>query len=244
MDAATTKQLLDINRQFYQTFGREFSSTRQRLQRGVLQILDTLNGDERILDLGCGNGELARELMRRGQRGPYTGVDSSPTLLEVARRGWEDAPAVFIHADLAASDWDMRLVPAARPEFDLVTAFAVLHHIPGEALRLKILQRVHALLGRGGRFIHSEWQFLKSSRLSRRIQPWAEVGLADEQVDAGDALLDWRSGGRGLRYVHQFDERELEDLARASRFKVQNTFLSDGEKDLLGLYQVWEKESD
>jgi SAM-dependent methyltransferase len=241
MNADTVARLLALNKQFYQTFGREFSSTRQHLQPGVQRILDTLTGDESLLDLGCGNGELARERMRRGQSGPYTGVDFSLPLLEVARHGWEDAPATFIRADLTAPDWDKRMVTPIHQFFDLVTAFAVLHHIPSGDLRLSILHKVHDLLRPEGQFIHSEWQFLSSEKLKNRIQPWREMGLSDEDVDRGDYLLDWRSGGRGLRYVHQFEEAELEALAEASRFRVCSAFLSDGENGQLGLYQVWEK---
>jgi tRNA (uracil-5-)-methyltransferase TRM9 len=240
MKAETSSRLLLLNKQFYQTFGREFSSTRQRLQPGVHRILDTLSGDEALLDLGCGNGELARERMRRGQRGPYTGLDFSLPLLEVARHGWEDAPATFIRADLTATDWDKRMLAPIHQVFDLVTAFAVLHHIPGDSLRLCIMQKVHALLRPGGKFIHSEWQFLNSEKLKIRVQPWQEVGLSDKEVDPGDYLLDWRSGGRGLRYVHHFEEAELDSLAAASQFRIGSSFLSDGENGQLGLYQVWE----
>jgi SAM-dependent methyltransferase len=240
MNADTNARLLALNKQFYQTFGREFSSTRMHLQPGVQRILDTLHGSESLLDLGCGNGELARERMRRGQYGPYTGLDFSQPLLEVARRGWEDAPATFIRADLTSADWDKRMVSPIHQVFDLVTAFAVFHHIPGANLRLSILQKVHDLLRSGGQFIHSEWQFLNSDKLKGRLQPWQEAGLSDRDVDPGDYLLDWRSGGRGLRYVHSFDETELQSLAEASRFRVCSGFLSDGENGLLGLYQVWE----
>jgi tRNA (uracil-5-)-methyltransferase TRM9 len=243
MNADTLSRLLLLNKQFYQTFGREFSSTRQRLQPGVQRVLDMLTGDEALLDLGCGNGELARERMRRGQRGPYTGVDFSLPLLDVARQGWEDAPATFVRADLTRKGWEKPVLgkltsPSGR--FDVVVCFAVLHHIPGLDLRLRILQKVHDLLIVGGRFIHSEWQFLNSEKLKGRVQPWQAIGLSDSDVDPGDYLLDWRSGGRGLRYVHHFDEAELDDLAGASQFRVREAFYSDGENDRLGLYQVWE----
>jgi len=240
MKSQTVARLLALNRQFYQTFGHEFSSTRLRLQPGVQKVLDSLAGDETILDLGCGNGEMVRELMRRGHRGRYAGVDYSPTLLEVARHGWEDAPATFIRADLASSDWDKKIIASLTQPFDLVTAFATIHHIPGLEMRLNILNKVHALLRTGGRFIHSEWQFLKSEKLKDRIQPWEDAGLSPEDVEEGDYLLDWRSGGRGLRYVHHFDEAELEALAEVSQFRVRQTFRSDGTNGLLALYQIWE----
>ena len=242
MNADIAARLLALNKQFYQTFGREFSSTRQHLQPGVQRILDMLTGDESILDLGCGNGELARERMRRGHRGAYTGLDFSPTLLEAARGGWEDAPLTFIRADLTSPDWEKAFNTPVRQSFDLVTAFAVLHHIPGMALRLGILKKIKLLLTPGGNFIHSEWQFLKSEKLKKRILPWEEIGLTEKDVEPGDHLLDWRSGGRGLRYVHSFDEKELDALATASHFQVRSTYYSDGENDRLGLYQVWEAE--
>jgi SAM-dependent methyltransferase len=240
MKSQTVTRLLALNKQFYQTFGHEFSSTRLRLQPGVLQVVDSLAGDESILDLGCGNGELARELMRRGHRGRYTGVDFSPPLLEVARHGWEDAPATFIRADLTTPDWDKKIVATLTRPFDLVTAFATLHHIPGQEMRLNILNKARDLLRTGGQFIHSEWQFMSSDKLKGRIQPWKDAGLSPDEVEEGDYLLDWRSGGRGLRYVHHFYEAELEALAAASRFRVRQTFRSDGATGLLGLYQVWE----
>ncbi len=240
MKSQTVARLLALNRQFYQTFGREFAFTRRRLQPGVQQVLDGLRGDESILDLGCGNGEMARELMRRGHRGGYTGVDFSIALLEVARHGWEDAPATFIRANLVSADWDKKILALLTRPFDLVTAFATLHHIPCRDLRLQIMNKVHALLSADGRFIHSEWQFLQSEKLKGRIQPWEAAGLTAEDVEEGDYLLDWRSGGHGLRYVHHFSEGELETLADSSGFRVRQTFHSDGSNGQLSLYQVWE----
>jgi hypothetical protein len=64
--------------------------------------------------------------------------------------------------------------------------------------------------------------------------------LNEADLDPNDFLLDWRSGGRGMRYVHHFDEVELEALAAAAGFRVRNAFLSDGENGQLGLYQIWE----
>jgi tRNA (uracil-5-)-methyltransferase TRM9 len=240
MKNQTVARLLSLNKQFYQTFGHEFSSTRQRLQPGVLRVLDGLAGYESILDLGCGNGEMAREMVRRHHRGLYTGVDFSLPLLEVARHGWEDAPATFLRADLASTDWDKKIAAFLKQPFDLVTAFATLHHIPGQETRLNLLKKVHTLLRPQGRFIHSEWQFMNSEKFRGRIQAWEEAGLLPEEVEAGDYLLDWRGGGRALRYVHFFSEEELESLAVSSGFRICQTFHSDGVNSQLGLYQVWE----
>ena len=124
--------------------------------------------------------------------------------------------------------------------WSLITAFAVLHHIPSHEIRLELLRTVHGLLAENGKFILSNWQFLNSEKLKARVQLWQKAGIQASDVDAGDYLLDWRSGGEGLRYVHHFDEGELSALAEAAGFTVLETFYSDGESGNLGLYQIWQ----
>ena len=248
MHPEIAERLLTLNRLFYQTFALQFSATRGRLQSGVQRLLGRLEGGERILDLGCGNGELAQALKRRGHRGSYLGLDNSPGLLEEARRRAGEAASSglrFLQADLSAAGWEQALAAGPQGEtparFDLVFAFAVLHHLPGGELRLSIARKAHALLAPGGRFFLSNWQFLNSPRLRGRIQPWEQAGLSPEQVEPGDYLLDWRGGGQGLRYVHHFDAAELEALAGEAGFRVEESFYSDGESGNLGLYQVWKR---
>jgi tRNA (uracil-5-)-methyltransferase TRM9 len=240
MDAVTAGKLIELNRQFYQTFGGEFSSTRGQLQPGVQRIVEYLEGSERILDLGCGNGNLAHELAKRGHRGSYLGLDFSLPLLQAAESDLENLNATFRQADITSTDWDSKLVLSST---NLVFAFAVLHHIPGEENRLRLLRKVHGLLMPGGRFVLSNWQFLSNEKLKSRVQSWEKAGLSPMQVDEDDYLLDWRAGGSGLRYVHHFSEGELSTLAASSGFQVVETFYSDGRNHKLGLYQIWEKKS-
>jgi SAM-dependent methyltransferase len=235
MQSETARTLIELNRQFYQTFGTHFSATRQRIQPGVRRIVAGLRGDEHLLDLGCGNGELANVLAQNGFRGTYTGLDFSAPLMQTANRTTADFPIRFLEADLTA-DWGLDAEP-----FDFICAFAVFHHIPSAPIRLAMLAKTRRLLKPGGRFALSNWQFLNSERLRERIQPWERAQLSAAEVDEGDYLLDWRAGGEGLRYAHHFSEAELESLAQQSGFRVLETFYSDGENGRLGLYQVWDR---
>ena len=236
MDASITKQLIELNRKFYDQFGESFSATRQRLQPGVKQVLDSIQADESLLDLGCGNGFFLRALHDRGHQAALLGADFSLPLLREA----ESTPGVKFKAlDLmqlsAVSD---QLSVAGG--WDVITMFATMHHIPSQEVRLDILHTVKKLLRSNGKFILSNWQFLNSDKLKARVQPWGRVGLSDSDVDEGDYLLDWRSGGEGLRYAHQFSEGELFGLAEQAQMKVEASFLSDGENGKLGLYQIWQ----
>jgi len=235
--AAIAQQLIELNREFYQKLAQPFSASRGRLQPGVQRVLEKIPAEANILDLGCGNGGVAHELARRGQAGRYVGLDFSDELLHVARSGAVGLDATFLRADLNSPDWNKQL-PISH--FDFVFAFAVLHHIPSRELRLQLLRQVCGLLAPGGRFTHSNWQFLNSPKLKARVQEWAAVGLTAAEVDEGDYLLDWRSGSSGLRYVHQFSETELAGLTAESGFEMKETFLSDGKSGDLSLYSVWE----
>lgn len=237
VEADLAQRLIDLNRRFYQNFAEAFSDTRGRLQPGVQRILEGLPAAADVLDLGCGNGTLAAELARKGFQINYLGLDFSEGLLAIAREAVPEAfDAEFRQADLTAPDWSLGL---GEQGFDYVLAFACLHHMPGEEIRLQLLRQVHALLKPGGRFILSNWQFLNSKRLRERIQAWESVGILDEEVDEWDYLLDWRRDGNGLRYVHYFTEEQLAALAAKSGFIIEDSFYSDGETGDLGLYQVW-----
>jgi tRNA (uracil-5-)-methyltransferase TRM9 len=247
MNGKTVKILLDLNREFYQTFASNFSATRMRLHPGVKQILKTIPSNVNILDLGCGNGKLAQTLAEDGYRGKYFGVDFSPKLLGIACKGLENYDNYqFIQGDLSSHDWDEKVYGQVDDrmvgtKLQVVFSFATFHHLPGNELHLRTLQKIRALLTQDGKLFHSTWQFLNSERLRKRIQPWAKANLASEDVDPGDYLLDWRQGGLGLRYVHYFSLEELNSLADQTGFVVEDSYFSDGEGENLGLYQVWKK---
>ena len=235
MNSTTAQRLLKINREFYNRFGDQFSATRQRLQPGVRKILETIQADVSVLDLGCGNGNFLRELSVRGHKAALLGVDFSLPLLRDA----ESAPGVeFREVDLD----QLSVVSgqlAVEGGWDVITMFATLHHIPSTEIRLDILRTVRKLIKDDGKFILSNWQFLNSEKLRSRIQPWGRVSINESDLDEGDYLLDWRSGGEGLRYAHHFTAEELLGLAEQAEMRVTDSFLSDGDGGNLGLYQVW-----
>ena len=238
MDSTTAARLVELNSRFYEQFGASFSATRGRLQPGVLKVFGSLRGDESVLDLGCGNGEAARELGRRGHHGRYLGLDFSLPLLQEAQSRPAGLPAAFLRVDLTQLGHIGGQLPVSG-DWSLIVCFAALHHIPGEALRMDVLRAVRSWMAPEGRFVLSNWQFLNSSRLRERIQPWEAAGFSTSQVDPGDHLLDWRRDGAGLRYAHHFSEMELQELAARAGFEVMDSFLSDGEGGRLGLYQTW-----
>lgn len=233
MDTLIAKKLIDLNQKFYNQFGTSFSATRQKLQPGVQRILDSIGKNDSVLDIGCGNGLFLRTLAQRGHQSALLGVDFSLPMLREA--GSADGVA-FQEVELSVLRYQLSMESG---KWDVVTMFATLHHIPSNEIRLDILRTVKKLLKPNGKFILSNWQFLNSEKLKLRIQGWEMVGLTNQDVDEHDYLLDWRSGGAGLRYAHHFSANELLELAHQVELRVEAQFLSDGENGKLGLYQIW-----
>ena len=251
MDTQISARLIELNYQFYQTFASSFSVTRYSVQPGVRKIADEYLIRKQspaglpILDLGCGNGILARYLDENHFSGNYLGVDASPGLLGLSEN--KVVPPQFALAfqvlDITAPGWETQL-PAQT--YHPIVSFAVFHHIPGTELRVDIFRKIRRLLPPGGIFILSNWQFMNSPKLSKRIIPWEKIGLSSSQVDPGDVLLDWRAeqGETGYRYVHNFTEDELKELALRSGFNILDSFYSDGSSGNLAIYQVWQAAQD
>jgi len=92
---------------------------------------------DRVLDVGCGTGVVARDLVERvAERGKVVGVDPSERLIEVAVRRMEEGSLKgrieFRSADGAA-------LPFPDGSFDLVVASAVFGHIPN---RMEVLEEM------------------------------------------------------------------------------------------------------
>ena len=113
MKSSTCEQLVRLNEQFYQTFGRAFSNTRQRIQPGVRRILESIPKIGNWLDLGCGNGNLAVEWARQKREGIYIGVDFSPVLLSEAKEAVQKKTVPggldiqFRQGDLSDENWSI-----------------------------------------------------------------------------------------------------------------------------------------
>ena len=245
MEDSTADRLLQLNREFYDTFAEAFRDSRAPTEPGFERILQRVHPGSRVLDLGCGPGRLA-SLLPPGCS--YTGVDYSAELLRAATESHSaeshsadgvnvgEAPANvrFVQADLVGDPWP----DLVGDGYDWVILRAVLHHIPGLDRRRTVVQRATEVLGPQGMVVVANWQFLRIERLRRRLLSWDQIGLRESDVDPGDYLLDWQRNGYGIRYVHLIDEAETHQLANHAGLQIDDLFFADGHTDDLTLYAI------
>lgn len=150
-------------------------------------------------------------------------------------------PAVFIAPGNAPA-------PEAGPTFDLCASFGFMHHVPGEHLRRRLLDRLLDRTSPGGLLAMSFWQFMSDDRLSRKADQAdramrAQGRIDMSRLDANDHFLGWQTDPSPLRYCHHFDEREIDELVASvgTRAREVARYSADGSSGTLNRYLVLER---
>jgi len=116
------------------------SGTMEALGLEVLERLP-LEGDEVVLDAGCGSGRIAQALAERVPRGRVIAVDQSPSMVEAARKRLGPDFDVRV-ADLLELDLEEPL--------DAILSTATFHWIADHE---RLFARLRAALRPGGRLV-------------------------------------------------------------------------------------------
>jgi len=110
--------------------------------QNIVRIIGPLSSSEKILDVGCGNGNLLEMINRASPRVQLVGLDFSPGLLKNARIRLKNK-ARLVNGDALA-------LPFSNNEFDVVILSEVLEHLSNPSKGLAEAKRV---LKKNGRFL-------------------------------------------------------------------------------------------
>ena len=121
-----------------------YSKREQRRLNRVLMLVDKLvaNNGKNALDFGSGTGNLTGKLLRMGYS--VTAIDISPEMCAVLKKKFnsylKDEKLAIINSPIEDTHFE-------KGEFDLVTSYSVLHHLPDY---VDVLHQLSGFLKKGG----------------------------------------------------------------------------------------------
>ncbi len=158
----------------YQWNAQDYAQSSSEQQKWARELIAKLHlqGNERLLDIGCGDGKVSAELASHLPEGSVLGIDNSPSMIALAQQQFppETIPNLrFRLADASALPFEQ--------EFEVVFSNATLHWVLDHKPVLKGIRRSlrpdgKALLQMGGRGNASE--VIQAFDRVRDEQGWKE----------------------------------------------------------------------
>ncbi|MEV1239345.1 class I SAM-dependent methyltransferase [Nonomuraea sp. NPDC050022] len=148
--------------------------------------LGRIEGDEQVLDLGCGRGMVLLLAAQRLRGGRATGIDlwsgkDQSGNAESVTRANAEAEGVSDRVDLVTGD--MRELPFDDGRFDVIVSSLAIHNIPTAEGRDQAVKEAHRVLRPGGLMLIADFQ-----HTSRYEDVLRELGV----VDVRRRDLGWR----------------------------------------------------
>ncbi|WP_121741907.1 class I SAM-dependent methyltransferase [Natronorubrum halophilum] len=220
---------------------REFSEdylrrTREGMwddSRTALEPL-ALEAHDRILDVGCGTGELSRVLREESDGATVIGCDADSELLEIATGYDESIPVVA---------GDALRLPFPDDTFDLVVCQALLINLPDPAAALEEFARVStdlvAAVEPDNAAVEIDSSVDAENRLERRARTAYLDGVPTDVALGADARAAFEDAGLEVFETRRYDHVRTteppysEGALAAARRKATGAGLADDRETML-----------
>jgi len=254
MDKQTQQNLLSLVKNSYDEIAEDFDTTRQKnLWPEILKLASEVKDGDSVLDVGCGNGRLVEAFKNKEIN--YLGIDNSQKLIEIAKSKFsiydfsaKGGPASggqfsnnfqFSNFQFKIGDV-LELDKINEKDFDYVFYIAVLHHLPGDDLKIKALEQIKNKLTDNGKIIVSVWNLWSQVKFRKLILKYALLKIVGKnRFDFGDIIFNWKNN-RGevisQRYYHAFTTTGLKKIIKKSGLKIRKLY-----KDKFNYYLILEK---
>lgn len=191
----------------YNLIADDFSKTRQNLKWPEIDgFKKYLKNDQKILDLGCGNGRLLNSLAEL--KVEYHGLDNSENLISLAKELHSDKADSFKVGEMFALPYDDNY-------FDVIVCLASFHHLPTKELRLSALLEMKRVLKKDGVVLMTNWYVWQKLF-------WQNLFTNFTLKNSwNDFFIPWKSKTKVInRYYHGFTKGELQKLFQQSGLMV------------------------
>ena len=249
MDTDTARKLNELTCAFYMRNASSFSQTRTRAWNGWAMCSEKLREAgaweeiASVLDIGCGNLRFEAFLAEQLESSPELwAVDNCSALLP--RTHDIHYQELDIIGTLVEKESLAEIIDA--PQCSLVCAFGLMHHVPGNSSRKALLESMVEKALPGAFIILSFWQFMKDARIARNAKDVTRDALErypQLALDENDYLLGWQNSTEALRYCHNFNAVQIDELIASINGTAMPIarFEADGKSDDLNAYLILQK---
>ena len=189
----------------------DFDSGIRRLLPKYDEMLDVLVGciasaNNRILELGCGTGELTLKILECYPSATIVAIDYSPRMLDFARAKIESAgyAARWTGIELDFGEWaNNPNFSGLGDKFNACISSLAIHHLEDE-MKLKLFQRIRQSLDAGGCFWNADPLLAESAGMKDIYQAARE----DWALSQGETLAQIRANvGTSVSYGYSNPDR-------------------------------------
>lgn len=121
---------------------RKSSSNQERWAKELMKNLE-LNGDEHILDIGCGDGRITAEIAVKVPKGNVLGIDNSDDMIKLAQKTFSPEE----YTNLEFRNMDAQFLDFGN-EFEVIFSNAALHWVKDHSPVLEGMQKSLKTKGR------------------------------------------------------------------------------------------------
>lgn len=149
----------------------------------------------RILELGSGPSQLAREILLRCDVGAYVALDWSQAMHDIAAEHLGDLArrVTFLIEDFREPSW-----PANLGVFDVIVTMQAAHETRHKRHVVPLFERARTLLSAGGLMLYCDGYLHADSKLPALVFERAEQPLALESAGFVDVRLLHEEGNQAL----------------------------------------------
>lgn len=149
----------------------------------------------RVLELGSGPGQLAREILTHCDVRTYVALDFSPAMHEIAAEhlGELASRVTFVTRDFREPTW-----PADLGEFDAVITLQAAHETRHKRHLVPLLERVRAVIAVGGVVLYADHYRMPDSKLPGLLPARDDQPLGLQRAGFVDVELRYEEGAMAL----------------------------------------------
>ena len=149
----------------------------------------------RILELGSGPGQLAREILVHCDVQTYVALDFSPAMHEIAAEhlGELASRVSFVIRDLREPAW-----PSELGTFDAVVTLQAAHETRHKRHLVPLLERARTVVAPGGVLLYADHYLTPDTKLPALAPARADQSLALERSGFIDVQLRYEEGNMAL----------------------------------------------